>query len=186
MERHHMRMAVGVCKGSDDDAFTGVATQTQTALNDNRTRLASLREARVAPRSVSRRVHTLVLTGSLDRGSVHELEAELERLCEEGVAGITLDMRGLTHIEAIGISVIAFRCGLYKRRGYDIALVRGPRIVQRAFERAGLSELLPFRDESPAIVQEDEPLPASAAPTLALAGAPRDRPLEAVASGEPS
>ncbi|HUA74755.1 MAG TPA: STAS domain-containing protein [Solirubrobacteraceae bacterium] len=142
--------------------------------------------------SVSRRMHTLILTGALDRGSVHQVETELERLCEEGVSGITLDLRGLTHIEAIGVSVIAFRCGLYQRRGYEIALIRGPRVVQRAFEQAGLGELLPFQDgdRAPASLGEQEPSPGPepraarpapepAPPALALAPA-----LEPLASAE--
>jgi anti-anti-sigma factor len=129
-------------------------------------------------------MHTLILTGSLDRGSVRQLETEMERLCDDGVAGITLDLRELTYIDAIGVAVVAFRCGLCLRRGYDFALIRGPRNVQRAFEHAGLSELLPFADE-PASQEEQSPLtedlPASdlegVPPSLVLA--PR---LEPVAS----
>lgn len=159
MERHHMRMAVGVCSGSDRDAVSGVANQTQTAFDENRRGPVAVGRAKPALPSLSRRMHTLILTGSLDRGSVHELEAELERLCEEGVSGITLDLRGLTYIEAIGISVIAFRCGLYQRRGYEFSLIRGPRVIQRAFEQAGLGELLPFceGDEAPERPSEHEP-----------------------------
>ncbi|MFI4991536.1 MAG: STAS domain-containing protein [Solirubrobacterales bacterium] len=146
MERHHMKMAASVFAGSADDAPSDVAGQTQTVFNDNGEVPTALREAGFDPPSVARRMHTLVLTGSLDRGSVHQLEEEIERLCEEGVTGITLDLRGLLGIDAIGVAVVAFRCRLCLRRGYDFALVRGPRIVQRAFEHAGLSELLPFED----------------------------------------
>jgi anti-anti-sigma factor len=145
MERHHMRMAVGVITRSDD-ARRSVADQAPTAFNNERNPPVALREVELAPPIVARRMHTLVLTGSLDRGSVHQLETEIERLCAEGVTGITLDLRELTYIEAIGVAVVAFRCGLCLRRGYDFALIRGPRIVQRAFEQAGLSELLPFAD----------------------------------------
>lgn len=154
MERHHMRMAVSVFTGSADDAPSGVAGQTQTAFNDNREAPTVLREAGFDPPSVARRMHTLILTGSLDRGSVHQLETEIERLCEEGVTGITLDLRELSYIEAIGVAVVAFRCGLCLRRGYDFALIRGPRVVQRAFEQAGLSELLPFTDGRPPLEQQ--------------------------------
>ncbi|HTZ86136.1 MAG TPA: STAS domain-containing protein [Solirubrobacteraceae bacterium] len=115
---------------------------------------------------MARRMHTLVLTGSLDRGSVGQLEAELEQLCEEGVTGITLDLRQLTYIEEIGVSVVGFRCGLYQRRGYDFALIRGPREVQRAFEAAGLSELLPFVDV-PAPAAASPPTPAVEVATIA-------------------
>jgi anti-anti-sigma factor len=90
--------------------------------------------------------HTLVPTGELSRRTAHALEVEIERRCEEGVTAITLDLRELTRIDAIGVAVIAFRCDLCKRRGYDFALIPGSEEVQRAFERAGVSELLPFLD----------------------------------------
>jgi anti-anti-sigma factor len=88
--------------------------------------------------------HTLVLTGELTHRSAHTLEVELERLCEDGVTAILLDLRQLAHIDAIGIAVIAFRCGLYRRRGLAFTLVPGSRSIQRAFERAGVSDL-PFQ-----------------------------------------
>jgi anti-anti-sigma factor len=174
-------MAVGV-DTRNDDALSSVADQTQTAFNNERDPPAPLREVEFAPTSVARRTHTLILTGSLDRGSVRQLEKEIERLCEDGVTGITLDLRELTYIEAIGVAVVAFRCGLCLRRGYDFALIRGPRIVQRAFEQAGLSELLPFTDERGPLEEQaplTEELPASelvaVPPSLVLA--PRLQPL---------
>lgn len=167
MKRHHMKMAVSVCAGSEGDALTSVANQTQTAYDDIRKSQpgAELHAAPSVPRPLALRMHTLVLEGSLDRGSVRQLEAELERLCEEGVTGITLDLRGLTFIEAIGVAVVAFRCGLYQRRGYDFALIRGPRAVQRAFEAAGLSELLPFEDARAEAVELTLAEPAIAEPS---------------------
>ncbi len=89
--------------------------------------------------------HTLVLTGELTRRSAHTLETEMERLCEDGVAAITLDLRQLAHIDSIGVAVVAFRCGLYQRRGLGVSLIPGPKPIQRAFERAGVTELLPFQ-----------------------------------------
>jgi anti-anti-sigma factor len=153
MERHHMRMAVGVIT-EIGDRLSNVADQTQTAFDKRRDPPAPLREVEFTPASVARRMHTLVLIGSLDRGTVRQLETEIERLCEEGVTGITLDLRELTYIDAIGVAVVAFRCGLCLRRGYDFALIRGPRTVQRAFEHAGLSELLPFSEERAPLGQQ--------------------------------
>jgi anti-anti-sigma factor len=115
--------------------------------------------------SVSARTHTLILTGELDGRSALVLEAEIERLCEEGVTGITLDLRELTCIDAIGLAVIAFRCGLCQRRGYDFALIPGSPRVQRAFERAGVAELLPFQREDVAAPRQ---------PTLVLGNRSRD------------
>ncbi|TMK99776.1 MAG: STAS domain-containing protein [Actinobacteria bacterium] len=93
---------------------------------------------------VSAWTHTLNLTGELNHRSAHILEAEIERLGEEGVDGIILDLRGLRGIDATGVAVIAFRCELCKRRGNDFALIRGPHSIHREFERAGVAERLPF------------------------------------------
>ena len=41
--------------------------------------------------------------------------------------------------------MIAFRCALCKRRGHELVLIPGPQNIQRVFERAGTSQLLPFR-----------------------------------------
>ena len=91
--------------------------------------------------------HTLILTGELTHRSAHALEVEIERLCEEGVTDITLDLRDLTGIDPVGAAVIAFRCGLCEKRGYGFRLIRGSRAVQRAFEQAGVSDMLPFAED---------------------------------------
>ena len=89
--------------------------------------------------------HTLILTGELTHRSAQALEVEIERLCEEGVTDITLDLRDLERIDPVGVAVIAFRCGLCEKRGYGFRLIRGSRGVQRAFEQAGVIEMLPFQ-----------------------------------------
>jgi anti-anti-sigma factor len=96
--------------------------------------------------SVSTWSHTLILTGELTHRSAHALEVEIERLCEEGVTDITLDLRELTGIDPVGVAVIAFRCGLCEKRGYGFRLIRGPRPVQRGFEQSGVLSMLPFED----------------------------------------
>jgi anti-anti-sigma factor len=95
--------------------------------------------------------HRLVLTGELTHRSAHALEVEIERLCEEGVTDITLDLRDLTSIDPVGVAVIAFRCGLCEKRGYGFRLIRGPQAVQVAFQRAGLLEMLPFKEADEAV-----------------------------------
>jgi anti-anti-sigma factor len=96
--------------------------------------------------SVSTWTHTLILTGELTHQSAHSLETEIERLCEEGVTDITLDLRDLSDIDPVGVAVIAFRCGLCEKRGYGFRLIRGSQAVQRAFEQAGLGDL-PFEGD---------------------------------------
>jgi anti-sigma B factor antagonist len=122
-----------------------VADQGRSALTEGLHTQTACRESRFVPKGMRARTHTLILTGELDAYSAHTLEAAMERLCEEGVTGITLDLRRLAYIDPIGVAVIAFRCGLQRRRGCDFALIGGPRRIQLAFERAGLGELLPFR-----------------------------------------
>jgi anti-anti-sigma factor len=105
-------------------------------------------------------MHTLMLLGELDRASTVTLEAAIEGLCEREVGGITLDLSGLSYIDATGVAVIAFRCGWCRRRGYEFALLPGTPAVQHVFEWAGASHLpfladepdaqLPTADESPA------------------------------------
>jgi anti-anti-sigma factor len=91
--------------------------------------------------------HTLILTGELTQRSAHALESEIERLYERGVARVTLDLRQLAYIDSIGVAVISFCCGLWRRRGYGLALVPGSRPVQRAFEREGVIATLPFEND---------------------------------------
>jgi anti-anti-sigma factor len=93
-------------------------------------------------------MHTLVLLGELDRASTVTLEAAIEGLCEREVGGITLDLSGLSYIDATGVAVIAFRCGWCRRRGYEFALLPGPPGVQHAFQRAGAGRL-PFLADEP-------------------------------------
>jgi anti-anti-sigma factor len=111
-------------------------------------------------------MHTLVLLGELDRTSAATLEVAIEDLCETDVAQITLDLSKLTQIDATGVAVIAFRCHWCQRRGRDVALIAGPRQVQRAFELAGLGERLPFLAGPDAPAQAEELVAASAHASL--------------------
>jgi anti-anti-sigma factor len=145
MKRHQMAMAASV--GAYDDGPMGaVAAEAQTATyEETRYTSPASSETRLMSASVSIREHRLILTGELDRRSAHALEAEIERLCEEGVTSITLDLRELRYIDPIGVAVIAFRCRLCQRRGFEFALIPGGRMIHRAFEQAGVAGLLPFQ-----------------------------------------
>jgi len=97
--------------------------------------------------SVSVWRHTLRLTGELTHRSAHTLEVEIERLFEEGVTNITLDLGQLTYIDPIGVAVIAFRCRLCERQGNSIILIPAPPFIQRAFAEAGVIDRLPFQED---------------------------------------
>jgi anti-anti-sigma factor len=94
--------------------------------------------------SVRLRTHTLALTGELNHRSAITLEREIERLCDEGVTGITLDLSSLASIDSVGVAVISFRSRLCKRRGYDFAVIAGSQLIHRAMEEASVAGLLPF------------------------------------------
>jgi anti-anti-sigma factor len=94
-------------------------------------------------------MYKLVLVGELDGFSAATLEAAIEGLCETEVAGITLDLSKLTHIDATGVAVIVFRCGWCQRHGYEFSLVRGPASIQAAFAQADALRRLPFVEQAP-------------------------------------
>ncbi len=86
--------------------------------------------------------HTLILTGKLDSRSIPELEEEIECLCQEGVTLLTLDLRQLDAIDSTGITVIALRGAVCKRRGHDFAVIPGSRVISSALVEAGATDLL--------------------------------------------
>jgi anti-anti-sigma factor len=85
--------------------------------------------------------HKLILTDRLDHRTVVELEDEIECLCEEGVAILTLDLRQLDAIDSVGAKTIARHGVACKRRGRDFAVVPGSPVVHRALAEAGAESL---------------------------------------------
>jgi anti-anti-sigma factor len=145
MERHPTTSTVRIVKRNEGGG-RGVGAKRSNAALDRSIRTAPTRGQSAAPSARARVwTHTLVLTGALTHRSAQALESEIERLCDEGVNAITLDLRQLAHIDSVGVAVVAFRCGLCQRRGLGFTLIPGSQPVQRAFEQAGVSELLPFQ-----------------------------------------
>src|SRR6516164_3614831 len=120
--------------GAQNGEQGGVAMSRHSAWNKKQAVRTGSGEPRLALAPVSPWTHTLVLSGELNHRSAHVLEAEIDRVCEEGVTGI----------DSSGVAVIAFRSGLCRRRGYDFTLIPGSAAVHRAFEQAGMLDLLPF------------------------------------------
>ena len=131
--------------GAQNGEQGGVAMSRHSAWNKKQAVGTGSGEPRLALAPVSPWTHTLVLSGELNHRSAHVLEAEIDRVCEEGVTGIVVDLRGLTDIDSSGVAVLAFRSGLCRRRGYDFTLIPGSAAVHRAFEEAGMLDLLPFQ-----------------------------------------
>jgi anti-anti-sigma factor len=148
MERHLTTSTISIrTRNEKGNAGPLAADRASAALGSGVQAQPAGNETGAALRNVSPRAHTVILTGELTHRSAHALEVEIERLCEEGVASITLDLRQLRSIDSIGAAVIAFRAGLCKRQGHGFSLIPGSRTVQRAFEQAGMIGLLPFQDD---------------------------------------
>ena len=146
MERHLTTSTASI----DTQEAGGVSethARTSTAFDRNTRAQHAHNEPGSVSRSVGTWTHTLILTGELTHRSAHMLEVEIERLCEQGVTDITLDLRQLTYIDSIGVAVISFRCGLCRRQGYGFSLIPGSRLIHRAFEQAGVVDLLPFQGD---------------------------------------
>ncbi len=141
MKRHPTASAVSI-DGPHASDTASLAGRTRTAYGKN----TSSRERNLTLASVRVWTHTLVPTGELNRRSAPALELAIERLCEEGVTGVTLDLRELRDIDETGVAVIVFQASLCKRRGYDFALIPGSTAIQRAFDQADVTGSLPFQD----------------------------------------
>jgi anti-sigma B factor antagonist len=154
MKRHHRAMAASARRASEARPPERVAEQIIAAASENTIRQrvnlgrppsrnrSHPREERATPSAM----HTLVLIGELDHASTHTLEAEIERLCEQGISAITLDLSKLSGIDSAGVAVIAFRSRWCRKRGCELSLIPGGRSIQRAFELAGLAEALAFKE----------------------------------------
>ncbi len=95
--------------------------------------------------------HTLVLTGELDGRSAPALEEEIEGLCQEGVAGLRLDLRRLDRIDGVGVAVIAFRSQECVRLGCDFDVIADSPGLRSALTDAGvvLAQPEPARSNTP-------------------------------------
>jgi anti-anti-sigma factor len=95
--------------------------------------------------------HTLILSGELDLASAADLNRRLLRLCRKGTSAVVLDLRNLTFIDAAGLHIIVVAKELCQRYGSELALIPGPKQVQRVFELTNLLGVLPFQREQPTV-----------------------------------
>jgi anti-sigma B factor antagonist len=104
--------------------------------------------------------HTLVLTGELDIGSAHVLEAKVHQICGEAPSELVLDLSRLEFIDSSGLSAILRTRALCQEQMCDFLLTPGERPVQHLFEITRLIDKLSFR-RSRHQDGEDSPMPAS-------------------------
>jgi anti-sigma B factor antagonist len=82
--------------------------------------------------------------GELDIATQAELRETLVRHAAQGA--VTLDLAGLRFMDTSGLRLILETAEAARRDGFEFAVLRGPPAVQRLFEVAGVTELVPFRN----------------------------------------
>jgi anti-sigma B factor antagonist len=94
------------------------------------------------------RVAVVAPTGELDLSGAAVLQAELDRLAEEGeLGGVVLDLRGLEFMDSSGLRLVVLADMQAREAGRRFALVRGDETVHRVFEITRMSDRLQFVDD---------------------------------------
>jgi anti-sigma B factor antagonist len=84
--------------------------------------------------------------GELDIATQGELREALARRPADG--GVTLDLSGVRFMDTSGLRLILETAEASRRDGFTFSVVRGSPAVQRLFDIAGVTELVPFREDS--------------------------------------
>jgi anti-sigma B factor antagonist len=84
-------------------------------------------------------------TGELDLSGAAILQAELDRLADDGdVSGVVLDLRGLAFMDSSGLRLVVLADMQARDVGRRFAIVRGDETVHRVFEITRMSDRLDF------------------------------------------
>ena len=82
--------------------------------------------------------------GELDMATQGELRAALEQQATRGT--VTLDLSGLRFIDTSGLRLVLETAEASRRKGFAFTVLPGIPAVQRLFDVAGVTELVPFRN----------------------------------------
>ncbi|HYI17607.1 MAG TPA: STAS domain-containing protein [Solirubrobacteraceae bacterium] len=85
--------------------------------------------------------------GELDMATQAQLREALERAAAENRA-VTLDLGGLRFLDTSGLRLILETAEASRRDGFMFSVRPGSDPVQRLFEIAGVSDLVPFDDRA--------------------------------------
>jgi anti-anti-sigma factor len=91
-------------------------------------------------------LHTIRVEGELDLATAEQLERELVRVEGSDALSIVLDLSALEFIDSTGVRLILQADARSRADSQRLALLRGPRAVQRVFELTGILDRLPFAD----------------------------------------
>jgi anti-sigma B factor antagonist len=87
---------------------------------------------------------TLALAGELDLATAPRLEVAVKRICQDGVAELTLDLRSLRFIDSAGLRAMLEAATLCNEHRCRLLLTNCNTEIERLFELTGTSESLPF------------------------------------------
>jgi anti-sigma B factor antagonist len=93
------------------------------------------------------RAARLRVLGALDLATVSSLAAEVAELRDAGLRRLVLDLSGLKFMDSTGLRCILDMDAAARQDGFSVALVRGPRAVQRVFDVTGTAAHLRFIDD---------------------------------------
>jgi anti-sigma B factor antagonist len=82
--------------------------------------------------------------GELDVATQGQLRAALEQQAARGA--VTLDLSGLRFLDTSGMRLILETAEAARREGFAFSVLPGGPAVQRLFEVAGVTGLVPFRE----------------------------------------
>ena len=88
-------------------------------------------------------------TGELDIATTPALEHAIAEATGEPGATLVLDLRELTFMDSTGLRTLAQTNARAEPGGFSLAIIRGPRQIERVLEISGLGALLPLVDEPP-------------------------------------
>jgi anti-sigma B factor antagonist len=93
---------------------------------------------------------TVRLRGELDLAEVATLQAELDRLCSNGLSALTVDLSGLDFVDSTGLHALLRLRGRCESQQVSLQLVPGPPAVQRLFRLTGTDVQFTFLEPPPA------------------------------------
>ena len=82
--------------------------------------------------------------GELDLDAVPALRAEISQLRQAGCHRVIIDLSELSFLDSSGLRLLLDCSAEARQDSHTIALIPGPRAVQRVFELTGTTEHLPF------------------------------------------
>ena len=85
--------------------------------------------------------------GELDLATAPEAQEAVSRARRDHPGPLRLDLSGLTFLDSTGLRLVAELHTACRADGCALSIAPGPRSVQRVFEVAGVSEILPFQDD---------------------------------------